>query len=186
MFIYFFEVIIVFVIGRLIYKRTYLRNRSTENRVILVNRTKVWARIFSLSVILFVLLSKILTIYIMKSRVVSSVDIFLVLGFTSILVFRCYLEIQNDVITDDALFIREGNFYFKYLENYSWNISHDLKFDEKDVKYDELLLIVKPRNAFERTFKGDKNFDVNVRVRKKDVDLVNIILDHNLKQNNSC
>lgn len=178
-----YKIFIFFLIMYVFYKRTYKRNKKTKYRIILVNRTSKYLRAFSLAIAFFLLVSKKYMIYItetMSNGVASSVDIFLLFAFTALLVYRCYLEIQNDVITDDELFIREGNYNLKYLKSYTLKVSHEFKFSDKDVKFDELLLIMSPSNIFEKTFKGKYNFDIKIRVKKEDVGLVIDILDKHI------
>lgn len=174
------SVIATLILGRIMYLRSYLRNKKSENRVILVNRSSIYLRMLSLCILLPLFVSNMYCIYlkdIIYKTELTQTDKFLFLAWFVLAIIKIYLEIQNEVITDKAVFIRGGNFYFSELESYSWQISHELKFGEKDVKYDSLKLHMRPKNLYESIFRAKISFEIDLHVKKSDVDLVSDILE---------
>lgn len=166
--------IFLFISLSMYYERTYIRLKEYEHKILLVNRTSKTKRIRSLLEAVIMCAANIRLYfydYDLKFKILLATFV------AAFIVVKSYQELQNEFVTNKAVFIREGNFYFQNLISYSWNIKSSTNDNRRVENYDELNLVYKSKGLFYKLIYGEKNFEVKVHVKKEDVELVDRIIE---------
>lgn len=154
----------ILVLTETAYKRIYLPRRASDYKITLIYVAKELRLLQFLCTLFIVLLN--------MRRLIEEpfgwMHIIYGFLFLELLIISFIQETQKDIITEHGIFTRSGNYDLDYIENYSWNLRAYMSFFTDQVRYDDLLLTMKPKNKLEAFRKGKTAYPLKLRIRKED------------------
>lgn len=115
----------------------------------------------------------------------TSIDALALIILSILLIFISFkLETQEDIISDQGIFIRDGNHKFKNIQGYMWDDESVAIPNQNEHTYESLTITMSPSNKFESWANNHKPFEIKLKVKKEHKRLVDNILKEKYELSN--